>query len=327
MNSTRETIHIAFGCDDNYAQHLGVAIASILANSLPNESFHFYVVDGGISHSNKEKLSQLKSIKDFDMDFIDFDMNKISEFPPGYTGKSAYLRLFLPELIPELDKVLYLDSDLVVLCPLSELWNLNLQEKALGAVTDFHEYTSNKTIRLSTASFRFNLSNPGFNSGVLLIDLDAIRKTGLFIKCQEWLNQNKEKALLCDQDALNVIFDNCHCQLPPEWNIQYHFECPQALIASIENKRIKELSNNPTHILHFVTTLKPWKYLFTDQKIADYYYRYLDITPWKGWRPKCASFKEFRRYLRQTNAFFYAMHIAYSNMKEGLKKLRKALFL
>ena len=63
MVESNEKINICLSCDDNYAKYAGVVITSVLTNALPEDKLNFYILDGGISVENKDKILSLKNIK------------------------------------------------------------------------------------------------------------------------------------------------------------------------------------------------------------------------------------------------------------------------
>ncbi|OLA94347.1 MAG: hypothetical protein BHW64_04290 [Candidatus Melainabacteria bacterium LEY3_CP_29_8] len=131
---------IFFASNDNYVQHLSVSIASILINSLPNEKFNFYILDGNISDKNKNILLSLKDIKDFNIEFIKVqeEMFKMCFITPEsyHVSIQCYYRYIIPLVKPELKKVLYLDCDIVVKDSLKDLWNVDLKDNYVAAVED-----------------------------------------------------------------------------------------------------------------------------------------------------------------------------------------------
>ena len=68
-------INVCISCDDNYARYAGVVITSVLINATGFDNLHFYILNGGISDENKNKIQSLSSIRDCKIDFVDIDEN------------------------------------------------------------------------------------------------------------------------------------------------------------------------------------------------------------------------------------------------------------
>ena len=132
-----DTINIVLTCDDRYAQHAAVTIVSVVKNTKRN--VHFYVFDCGILPENLERLKQL----DVGSNVLEvIQVQKIDVFE-NYNYQQCYspaimYRLATCEILPHLDKALYLDSDVIAVRDVGELWDIDLGEKLLGAY-DEHE--------------------------------------------------------------------------------------------------------------------------------------------------------------------------------------------
>lgn len=182
-------IHIAFNCDENYKQYLKTVINSIKSNTKEPITFHIIGLDS-FENCNcypAPDISILECKKGF-----------------GHITQSAFYRLFLPEIVKE-NKVIYLDIDTVILCDIKDLWNIDC--KYISACKDpLSDMQLNK----------LGLNKPYYvNSGVLLINLQAIREDKTYLERIIKASKNPRLSLL-DQDILN---EACDIELlPPEWN-------------------------------------------------------------------------------------------------------------
>lgn len=261
-------INIAFASDENFARHLAAAIASILFNSQEDESFDFYILDGGISDQSQEKIRSLKSIKDFNIHFLKIDFDKLKDCPNHaiYT-KNTYSRLMLDSTLPYLDRILYLDCDMIVTRSLGTLWTSDLKDKSLGVVHDFAIDLENFEHVLTV--FQLGLTfNDIFNAGLLLMNLDKIRQEKSFKSTLEWVANHPNLLQWADQNALNVVFYNDVVFLDGMWN------------GSAQKKDHQHGEPMPA-IIHYLTKVKPWHTEY-DGLYADQYEKYLSMTPWKG---------------------------------------------
>ena len=133
-------MNICLSCDNNYAQYAGVVIASILLNSNNDYHLNFYILDGNIEQENKNKIDKLKEIKDFNLKFVPIDENLFDVYKKigthSYISLSTYYRLKLPSLLPDVDKVLYLDCDVIVNSDLSKLFENDISDYYAAGVKD-----------------------------------------------------------------------------------------------------------------------------------------------------------------------------------------------
>ena len=297
--SVSEKIHIALGTDDNYCKYAGCCIASILLSAQKEERLCFYVVDNGISEENKARLVKLQTLRDHELIFLKPEMERLQDLPQcSYLGLSTYLRLLLPELLPDLDRLLYLDCDMIVTRPLSELWKTDLAGKAAGVVEDYGEcFKEVREAEVLGIDFYFN-------AGMLLLDLKQIRERALFRDVLSWTLANSEKIKFGDQDGLNVFLKNERFELPACWNIQVNpFEQEKHPDLS-KREAIKECRG----IIHFVWTPKPdaFAYMSVQQEI---FLKVLSKTPWAGEYEKGTLWKRIRKSVRRNRYYqIYRKH-------------------
>ena len=259
-------IKIALASDENFARHLAALIASILSNSLDDESFDFYILDGGLTAPSQEKIRSLKSIKDFNIRFLKIDFDKLKDCPYHaiYT-KNTYSRLLLDAVLPDIDRILYLDCDMIATRSLGMLWDSELNGKSLGVVHDFS--LDRDSIYHVFPVFLLELTfNDIFNAGMLLINLDKIRKNDLFGTTLEWIAAHPNMLQWADQNALNAVFHNDVVFLDGMWN------------GSAQKKDHLNGESMPA-IIHYLTKVKPW-HIEYDGLYAEQYEKYLSMTPW-----------------------------------------------
>jgi lipopolysaccharide biosynthesis glycosyltransferase len=238
--------HIAFAIEDEYAQHLGVAIASIISNN--KSAIQFHVVSENLSESNKRFLRKLLRSDRYQICFYTLDAISTELFKiDGHAKLANYYRLFLPTLLStSIHKVLYLDSDLVVLKCLDELWNIDLSNQAAAVVAKRNEERS-QSLGLQDEDY--------FNSGVMMMNLDYFREHNLLQKCESFMMKFPELIRFWDQDVLNVVLSKRLAYLPEKFN--------QAQVVK-----------HDTVIVHFLGSLKPWSPWYSD-KNRWYYFKYL----------------------------------------------------
>lgn len=266
-------INIALASDNNYAQHLGITIISILENSGNPENVNFHILENGINQENIENIKSIAKKYNCKLSFYKIDQSQTQNFPEiDYLTKAAYLRLFLPNIIPqEINKILYLDCDLVVLKDIRYLYEIDLKNKPLAAVKDVK---SQEIIRI----YFYHGLKSYFNSGVMLIDLGVWRKQNVTEKSIEFINKHAKELTTADQDVLNCLFKDDWLELPKIYNTDPKHEAANSLPAK------------DTAILHYSDKIKPWSYLYFG-KNKKYYFKYLALSPWQDFQYKDKSTK------------------------------------
>ena len=262
-----DIIHIGFGLHDkdgHYSVWVGTVMQSILEHTDSRICFHI-LHDETLSIDNKYKLEKVayngSSIVEFHkIDENDFSVvkNQMSRFTIG-----AMFRCSLPELLPDLNRIIYLDADLFVNRDIKELWDVDVREYCLAGVVDegvaVHNYPRilNKYPEIKKESY--------FNSGVLYMNLKKLREFGNLKKLVvDFLIENPE-ADLPDQDALNVLFHDKVLYLDGSWN-QFVFMHRKDNVEKLDKA-----------IFHYAGTLLM---LYSHSQIDLEYFRAICKTPW-----------------------------------------------
>lgn len=189
---------------------------------------------------------------------------------------SHWYRVFLPELLGDLQRVLYLDGDLIVLRALAPLWQTDLGDHYLGAVTNvFQEDHMHRIAELG-------LSDPRsyFNSGVLLMNLELMRRDGCTATLVDYARSNFERLSWPEQDALNILLGERRLALHPRWNLMNSLLIFPWAEEAFGATALAEARADPA-IRHFEgpSVNKPWHYL-CERPDRELYRRHRERTPW-----------------------------------------------
>lgn len=262
----QKEIAVCFGCDNNYVQHMAATISSILKNKAENEFIKFYVLDGGIIKQNKKNLEFFTNNYDCNIEYIKPDMDKLKNcniFKGDYISLATYYRLFIPELIPQEDKILYLDCDIIVRKSLSELYKKEFDESIVLGVIDVAEKEHSKRLNL----------NKYINAGVILFNSKDMREQNTDAQIINWINQNNDKIECHDQDVINAVFNG---------KIQYFEDMWNAQVKKEHDTKFSDIENPA--ILHFISPKKPWvlwKPLNSTHWAVEYF-KAIEGTPWEN---------------------------------------------
>jgi lipopolysaccharide biosynthesis glycosyltransferase len=294
--SQKNTITLVIASDNHYAVHIAALLKSIDLNHTSGEHIDLYIIDDGISPTSRKKIERIVEpgrvtikwvlSKDVIPADIVLPLEK-SRFP-----LTAYLRLFAPYIIDKsLDKLLYLDVDIIVQDDISKLWNMPLGDSIIGAVQDSCKTVDSPWSGISNyRDFGLAPDTKYFNSGVLLINPKKWRDENISIEILSVLNANVEHIKMADQYGFNVVFANKWLELDPNWN----------WFAFAENPK--------PSLVHFID-IKP---IYQSYKSLEVYrnefYRYLSLTPWKSFKPISHN----RRNMR----------IIYNRISKAFKKLK-----
>ncbi|MEM9659197.1 MAG: glycosyltransferase family 8 protein [Planctomycetota bacterium] len=249
--------------DDRFAMACGVVMESAFqATPTPIE---FILFHSGVSPENMSRLRQIVASRPAsELRLIDAEETLRSLPMPARSesySRMIYARLAAPEILSEVDRALYLDTDTLVRADLRVLFQWDLQGRPLAAVRDYaaerHALKCDEERRYYQRVLGDRPPRDYFNSGVLVMDLDQCRRRGLGVKAIRHIHENPQLRFP-DQDALNLVAEGNVVYLPERWNtmvfeesITYDPFAPPAL-----QTRIKAAFEDPA-IIHYAG-YKPW---------------------------------------------------------------------
>jgi lipopolysaccharide biosynthesis glycosyltransferase len=300
MISALSSVVVACAADDFFAMPLAVTAFSALKNLNSRYCMILYILDGGISGDNKAKLMRTLDSKRVEIHWIKPTSAQIKQvLLKGSASNhpiSSYYRLLLPGIIPDLvNKVIYLDSDVVVEEDLAKLWEQDLGNNYLLAVRDQVDGNLLNSWHLNHAVKSLDLKQYGItpehkylNSGVLVINLEKWRQSQIADQVLD-LIANHPDFPFPDQDGINIVLAGKWKELNPRWNqthVVHSFTSPQA--PPYDPQLYADLIHHP-YIIHYTSRPKPWSKDCTHPQ-SDRFFKYLDQTAWRGWRNSTFNF-------------------------------------
>tara|TARA_R110002020_G_scaffold58459_10_gene160313 strand:+ start:1012 stop:1890 length:879 start_codon:yes stop_codon:yes gene_type:complete len=247
---TGTPIHIALTFDDNFWAPAYALMRSICLSSKRRADMVFHLLHLPLTDAHERDLKAIEtefgaSLRWYDLTenaaFNEFvrDLPTSTQWP-----KVVYGRLLLGRLLPDaVERVIYLDCDMMVRDPIEMLFEIDLEGFPLGAVRDsVHPFIVGKRDMKQNRDL-FEYADPYFNSGMLLIDLAAWRAIDIRAEVEALAARGIMDRLYYDQDMLNLIFRNNWLALPWRWN---------TIDAHAAHEGI-----NPA-ILHYTRKSKPW---------------------------------------------------------------------
>ena len=259
-----EVIPIFFAVDDVYIPFLAVALQSLIDNASDKNYYSIKILYTNISEENQAKINKYQRENVY-IEFVDLNyyINKVKDklYTRDYYSATTYFRLFIPDLYPQYDKVLYLDSDIVVLSDIADLYNIDMEDNLVAAAPDdviqtikvFQEYAE---LVVGVTDYKRY-----FNAGILLMNLDELRKFKFQDKFLYLLSKVKF-SVAQDQDYLNRLCKGRVKLLENTWD--------RMPIGGDVVKR------EDLHLIHYNLAFKPWH--FEDILYKEYFWKYAQQT-------------------------------------------------
>ncbi|MDR6553587.1 glycosyltransferase family 8 protein [Paenibacillus qinlingensis] len=272
-----ENIHIVSTIDSNYIQHFCTMLASIVKNTNYRERLIVHLIHDGLTELETDQILQCTNKLGLQICFLKIDKENFIEFDvSGHFSLAIYYRLMIPSLFDKnVEKILYLDVDIIVRKDIVELWNLELGNYSIGAVEDQDGYLRLKELGIPE-------DNKYFNAGVLLINLNKWRSNAIASKVAAFISNNRQKLKYHDQDALNAILYSDWIELPVTWNIQSNMYKDSDENQAIEEGELALAKENPS-VVHYTTASKPW-HVTSTHPFKEEYFHYLQYTPFKNFQ-------------------------------------------
>lgn len=264
MENNLEVIPIFFAVDDVYSPFLAVTLQSLIENASKNYYYSIKILYTNMQEENKKKLAKYES-ENVKIEFVDLNyyIKKIQDklYTRDYYTNTTYFRLFIPSLYPQYDKAIYLDGDIVVLGDISELYNTNMGDNLIAAAPDdviqntkvFQEYAEKV---VGVADYRNY-----FNAGVLLMNLDELRKFDFLDKFL-YLLETVKFSVAQDQDYLNRLCKGRTKIISVAWD---RMPMPTDKILDDEIK-----------LIHYNLAYKPWH--FDNVLYKEHFWKYAEKT-------------------------------------------------
>ena len=247
LHKKSREIPIFFAADDKYTKFMMVTMKSIIEHASKNNQYKMYVLHIDITPETQALVKKMET-SNCKIIFVDVteELKKIEKKISlrDYYTATTYYRVFIANMYPEYDKVLYVDSDTIIRDDIANLYQYDLGKKYIGAVRDqlvvqvdiYGDYVE-KVLGISRGAY--------FNAGVVLINCEEFRKKNILKQFVDLLG-TYTFVVAQDQDYLNILCKDNVLWLDPRWNVQMIGEAP------CEDDKIK--------LVHYNLAEKPWHY-------------------------------------------------------------------
>ena len=253
MREDKMDILVTF--DKNYIKPFQVMLKSLAASN-PQEKFCIWLLHSTIPEEDVRALAEFCSGHRMTLMPIPINRSIFADAPVSKQyPQEMYYRLLAPVLLLDtLDKILYIDSDILVINPVRPLWEIPLGESVFAAAS----HSSIFEIMSDVNMMRLGKDHDYYNTGILLIDLVKARKTVKAEDIYDYVREQMDKLLLPDQDVFNMLYGTYTLQIDDSiWN--YDARYFSAYLLKSEGKCSMDWVMQNTVFLHFCGTQKPWK--------------------------------------------------------------------
>ena len=286
-------IEVACAVEGDYVPHSAAMLASVLANSGASRVRVHYLHGPDFAVEDSAAIAQMVVEMGGEAAFLKVDDERCSGLPiEGFTGKATWYRTMLPDLLPDIARVLCLDADLLVMDSLEPLWTLDLEGSLLAAVTNvLAPQYMDRPAELGISPHAY------FNAGVMLLDLDSMRANGSARKVNRYGVDHAAELALRDQDAMNFVLAGRRKALSPRWNTMNAIRVYPWSAYVFTASEIADAIARPA-IRHFEGpgSNKPW-HTDCEPRWQAAYLQHRRRTPWPDFTPERGAESRLRRWL------------------------------
>ena len=218
----RDAVSVVICTDKKLAFCGAITLYSAACNLTDHRQLDAYVVDIGIGEKNRLKYERILNLPNVSLHWLRPDLHRIQNLPTlSWLSIATYGRLLLPEMLPDdLERILYFDSDMLVLSDISELWEKQCNGNCVCVCQDskYSKIRMCKTSNLMT-ELGLNPDAPYFNAGLMVIDMPAWKQNDISSKAFHLIRDHGKQFSHLDQDALNIALYQKWEKLDPAWNV------------------------------------------------------------------------------------------------------------
>ena len=284
----QNNIPIVMAADDGYVPYVTVMIRSVAENANPNKNYDFVILHSSITSKHQRQIQEEFrekpnfSIRFCDVAYLYAGVNLKTHF---HISVETFYRLLMQDIMKHYDKVLYMDSDLVVLDDLAKLYDTDMTGYCLGAVRDIDmagNYHGKDPNRKAYFQETLTIANPYdyINAGVLVMNLAEFRRNFTTQKILDTIAMHEW--LYMDQDILNYLCDGRILFMDMAWNVVMNWQNETGSRIEVAINAPHQLyldymeSRKHPKVAHYAGFQKPWALPECD--MADYFWKYAEMT-------------------------------------------------
>lgn len=246
----RKTIVLV--ADNAYLIPLETTIKSVLYH---NKDVDFYILNNDIAPEWFKLLGKKMEVVNSTIKNIYIDKEIFEGYKTGpHINYATYFRFFAPEVV-DADRILYIDSDLIVTGDLSPLFEIDFQGYSIGAVDDYYAYEGRTS---------------GFNAGVLLMNVAKWKEYSIVNNLLELAAEKHSIVHLADQSILNIYFENNWLELDKTYNYMVGVDISNLI------QKYERLEDSLPVVVHFASHDKPWN-TYSISRLRELWWTYRDL--------------------------------------------------
>lgn len=296
-------VPVVFASDDSYAPLLGVALASLVRHASPARRYDIVILERGLSELNRRRLRSLAR-DNVSVRFFDVSERVHRQAPDLFISRhlseATYYRMFMPDILPDYAKALYLDCDIVLQADAAGLFDLDIGHNLVGAVPSAamaynlqHEEKAGKPVpwegqhdgwrNYLTGVVEMRDPYQYLQCGVLVLNLDLMRRERFLDQCLALIRRMRSP-VFHDQDTFSSVCEGKVAWLGLEWNFTWEYgfntaATPEAFAAGLP-PALRDAyagARDSVKIIHYCSDRKPWTH--PDVDYADAFWDCARETP------------------------------------------------
>jgi len=259
-------MNVVCATDDNFIQHCCIMLVSLLSN---NKDVNIFILTEGLIPENQRIIEEEVTEKGGRVRFCKVEGSLIDSLPLSkaeglnHISKATYYRILIADILPkDVEKVLYLDCDIVVDASLEALWQIDMTGKAIAASPQLGS-------GYNCERLGYPIEDGYFNAGVTMMNLAYCRENHITEEMVDYAVRNRDKLLFNDQDILNGVLHDRSIHILPQWNmtsacyvidLDKRGDKRKGVVINdyaAAKKNIHERRMSPC-IIHYVSKPKPW---------------------------------------------------------------------
>lgn len=278
-------VTVVLSADNKYLPYLAVTIQSLCAHASTQNHYEIYILHENITEENACKILTMQQ-EHISITFLSITeylktVDTSAFYLPSYPTLATYYRIFIPELFPDKEKVLYLDCDVVLCTDIANIFQYEMGTACIAAVHDYgvrirykqkpriHSYIDN-ILAIDVQQY--------FQAGVILFAVQNMRSQNFLHNCLTFMAANPSP-VFADQDVLNKVCESAVLFLPWEYNVLWHIPLleKEALLhfKGDDAERYAKAATHPA-IIHYSSSCKPWH--FPNLPLADVFWQVAKLT-------------------------------------------------